>query len=263
MTRRIDDHDPQLIFTPEDAWFPGGTKLEYMGTTFGTTVAGARMSFEFTGTGVDVYGTISHNLSTYAVSNYFTLDDGAPYKWSRSPLVRSPSNYNVKMFDARGLKDMAHTLVMEVMVNNSETWIDYLDFMPSEPSFTSSQSASAVSSSSIRSGSNGGALPPSTVAGIAIGAISGLFLILLLAGWCLRRHWRRLKNRTGQIGTAESEQMNARPFLLFASTVEKSRKNAEQPPSAGGGVSQPITDRGPGYQPSILSLDDPPPSYAS
>ncbi|KAK1216665.1 hypothetical protein PQX77_020701 [Marasmius sp. AFHP31] len=94
MARRIDDRDPQLIFTPHDAWFPGGIQPEYMETTFGTTAAGARMSFEFTGTGVEVYGTISNNLSTSAVSNYFTLDDGAPYKWSRNPIF--PSSYNAR-----------------------------------------------------------------------------------------------------------------------------------------------------------------------
>ncbi|KAJ8095544.1 hypothetical protein PM082_023071 [Marasmius tenuissimus] len=273
MARRIDDRDSQLIFTPNGAWTPGGSQFEYMGTTIGTKTVGARMSFNFTGTGVEVYGTISGNLSNPAVSNRFTLDGGTPFEWSPSPR-RSFASYNAKMFSAQGLKVMTHSLVMVVMVNNSETGIDYVEYTPSKASSTPSQLGDADSSSSTRSGSNGGTLSLGTVAGISVGVMSGLFLLLFLAVWGLRRRWRRLKNRNGQIGAAESEQMNESPtdtrlnnqaqlFLLFASTAENSRRNTGQSPTSSGGVSRPIRDRGLSRQPSVLRLDDPPPSYAS
>ncbi|KAJ8095542.1 hypothetical protein PM082_023069 [Marasmius tenuissimus] len=204
---RVDDRDSQLVFVPNDAWFLGGTQSEFKGTTRGTRTAGARMTFEFTGTGVEVYGTTSFNCSTSAVLNYFTLDNGTPFEWSQNP---SPlPSYNVKMFDARRLKDMAHTLDMEVTVNNSETWIDYVEYTPSKPPSTSSQSGSgAVSSSSTRSGANGGVLSPGAVAGVAVGAMSGLILILLLTGWGLRRRWRRSRDRSEQTRAAQLNQTN-------------------------------------------------------
>ncbi|KAK1230205.1 hypothetical protein PQX77_006714, partial [Marasmius sp. AFHP31] len=121
---RLDDTVPSLVYTPADAWEIGGVDGEYNSTTHGTRIAGARMQFIFTGTGIDVYGTKSFNMSTAPATNRFTIDGGNPVTWSASP---NPDRvFNTSMFSTRGLSEGTHALVMEVTVENSETWIDYL-----------------------------------------------------------------------------------------------------------------------------------------
>ncbi|KAK1225587.1 hypothetical protein PQX77_011482 [Marasmius sp. AFHP31] len=203
------------------------------------------------------------------------------------------------MFGSGVLKNGTHTLVMEAMEEDSETFIDYLEvtsnaFSPTATRTSSSSlptgvltsTQSTLFSSTLFSSSTpaptsdarDGFLSPGAAAGVAVVATLGLLLILLLAGRGLRR-WRKSKERSEDTKAAHwLNQMNCisgprlgdtrsrariQPFLLFASTVENSRKNAEQPPSAGGGASPPIRDRDPDHQPSILGLDDSPPSYTS
>ncbi|KAJ8095521.1 hypothetical protein PM082_023047 [Marasmius tenuissimus] len=124
--QRLDDSDPGLAYTPPNAWFIGGDDNEYNFTTHGTRNAGAQIQFVFAGTGIDVYGTTPHNnLSAPPVSNRFTLDGGEPVSWSA---VANPiPTYNTNMFGAHKLQDGTHTLLMEVLVRDSETWIDYLE----------------------------------------------------------------------------------------------------------------------------------------
>ncbi|KAK1230682.1 hypothetical protein PQX77_006213 [Marasmius sp. AFHP31] len=306
MITRIDDRDPRLVFTPNGAWSPGGKQPEYMETTIGTRTAGARMSFNFTGTGIEVFGVLSNDIRDSAVLNTFTIDGGTSVRWSQRPVLGLPTQYNAKMFSTRGLEDGTHNLVMEVMVKDSATYIDYLEVntsvgsstnLPPDvptslsrpitssatslPALTSLPTPTSLPAPTVTPGTDaGGVLSRDAVAGIAIGAMTGVFLMLLFIGWGLRRHWRRSKEGNGETEGAHLDRMNgsslapqrsadtllnsqARPFLLFASTVEKSRNRGKQSPSSGG-ASRPIGECGPGYpEPSILSLDDPPPSYAS
>ncbi|KAK1230685.1 hypothetical protein PQX77_006216 [Marasmius sp. AFHP31] len=198
------------------------------------------------------------------------------------------------MFGVQGLEEGPHNLVMEVMVGKSQTWIDYLEvsgsteILASLPpgvatSTVTQQTASSATSTLAPTASGtdaGGGLSRGAVAGIAIGGMTGAFLMLLFIGWGLRYRWRKLKEGTRRTGAAQRlDQMNgslvpqwstdtllnsqARPFLQFTSTVEKSRNKAEQARYSGD-VSRPIEYRGSGYPGlSILSPDNPPPSYAS
>ncbi|KAK1230686.1 hypothetical protein PQX77_006217 [Marasmius sp. AFHP31] len=302
---QIDDRDPQLVFTPNGAWKPGGTEDEYMETTMGTTTAGARMSFNFTGTGIEVFGTLYNDIRDSAVINMFTIDGGTSVQWSQRPVLGLPTQYKAKMFSTRGLEDGAHNLVMEVTMKDSATYIDYLEvdtsvggsisLPPGVPTTLSQQITSStislsastslptptsITAPTVTPGTDAGSvLSRGAVAGITIGAMTGVFLMLLFIGWGLRRRWRRSQERSRETEAAQSDQVNgilvpqrsidtllnsqARPFLLFASTVEKSRNRGKQSPSSGG-ASRPIGECGPGHpESSVLSLDDPPPSYAS
>ncbi|KAJ8095523.1 hypothetical protein PM082_023049 [Marasmius tenuissimus] len=186
MITRIDERDPQLVFTPNDAWFPGGQKPEYMETTMGTKTAGARVSFNFKGTGVEMFGTISNNLRAPTFTNTYTIDGGNPVKRSQQPVLLN-SAFNAKLFGVQGLKDGAHSLVMEVLVQDSENWIDYLEVSTSNASsvslppsvstpFTQQITSSATSAPAPTSSGvdASGGLSRAAVAGIAIGSTTGV-----------------------------------------------------------------------------------------
>ncbi|KAJ8095538.1 hypothetical protein PM082_023065 [Marasmius tenuissimus] len=283
---RLDDRDSRIHYTPDEAWFLEGLKTEYMGTTTGTKIAGALMNFNFTGTGVEVYGTATLSPT---ILNFFTIDGGTPVQWPQNPQNWSGPRDNVKMFGVRDLEDGAHTLVMQVTVKGSGTWIDYLDIANNE---SSQQTSDSTPSGETPSSTSEGLHTTSTTsdmtgqvsvneakhslslgatAGIAVGAMSGLFLIILLIVWGLRRRWRRIKSLESSEGAeaGELDQMNSsltsclaantaqsngqvRPFPLSARPAEILRKHAVQPPPSDGGH-QPNTPR---------RVDDSPPSYA-
>ncbi|KAK1225589.1 hypothetical protein PQX77_011484 [Marasmius sp. AFHP31] len=150
LSNRIDDHDSQVHFTPKEAWMTGGLTTEFMGTTMGTTTAGALMSFNFTGTGVEVYGSPSLYLASPAVLNLFTIDGGAPVQWSQDPRAWSGPSSSVKMFSARELQYGAHALVMKVTAQGSGTWIDYLEVAANDSSQITTMGTSAELTSSSR-----------------------------------------------------------------------------------------------------------------
>ncbi|KAF9255470.1 hypothetical protein L218DRAFT_991854 [Marasmius fiardii PR-910] len=155
MMERVDDNDTRISYTPSvpKAWWMAGANSEYNHSTHGSSTAGAQMTFQFRGTRVDVYGTISGNLASLKTINEFTVDDGAPVTWTASP--HNPPLYNQRMFSSPTLQEGTHTLTMRITVNNSNTYFDYLEFMPpfSQPSPSSSLStASFESTTSVQAG---------------------------------------------------------------------------------------------------------------
>ncbi|KAK1225792.1 hypothetical protein PQX77_011258 [Marasmius sp. AFHP31] len=173
MIIRIDDHDPQVRFTPREAWVSGGSTTEYKETSRGTSNAGALMTLNFTGTGVEVFGSAAlFPDSAPAVRNLFTVDGGPPVQWSQDPKTWTGPPNDVKMFSALNLEDGAHTLVMQVKAQGSGTWIDYLQVTSNESSEITTSSAELTSSlppSGKPSSSASEVLSPGTAAGIARG----------------------------------------------------------------------------------------------
>ncbi|KAK1218139.1 hypothetical protein PQX77_019182 [Marasmius sp. AFHP31] len=219
--QRVDDTDSRLVYTPPEKWHTAGVEAEFMRSTHWTTTADAQMTFQFkgrsffsrfepqsilfdaSGTKVSVFGTISSNVPQPATLNLFSVDDREPV--SRSVAAQKPAVYKQLFFSSPTLDDGVHTLTMKVTVNDSQTFIDYLEFEPSQPSSMSSSSSS--SSNSPSSSTSGvpipatsvvvqvfaGSLPAGAVAGISaavtLGVISGLGC--LLWWWRRRRHKRR------------------------------------------------------------------------
>ncbi|KAK1227848.1 hypothetical protein PQX77_009126 [Marasmius sp. AFHP31] len=239
---RLDDRDPQISYTPASDWLPGGGGPEYQGTTEGTSAAGARMTFTFTGqslahflcplpsltvvtTGsyIAVYGTISHNLTTLPTSNTFTLtmsgrDTTHNSTWTAAPVVGSL--YNVKMYESpQDIEYGLYTLIMNVGVKGSVTWIDYLELNQTNSSATSRASASSSpfsARSSTPTFATGSAMdsdqppiqsqvPPEemtqistglssgAIAGIVVGVVALLVGALVFIWW-----WRKLHQISGR-----------------------------------------------------------------
>ncbi|KAJ8088379.1 hypothetical protein PM082_022452 [Marasmius tenuissimus] len=201
---RVDDTDSRLVYTPSKEWHVAGVPAEFMHSTHWTNTSDAQMAFQFKGTKISAYGTISSNLPTLKTLTLISVDDGEPVRWEVSP--QEEAVYHQLMFDSPILKDGVHILTMKATVNGSETFLDYLEFAPSQPSSISSSSELPTSTSS-NSGapipatsvvvqvSQGGALPAGAVAGISVAAtlavISGLGCLFF---WWKQRHRRRLRD---------------------------------------------------------------------
>ncbi|ESK82579.1 hypothetical protein Moror_3678 [Moniliophthora roreri MCA 2997] len=126
---RVDDTDSCIRYNPENAWFLGGVPNEYNGTTHRSRSSSAEMFFQFNGTSITVYGTITYHLEFPSSVDEFILDDSPP-KWF-APTLDGVAHQHQVMFSSAPLEDGYHTLVMKRMVDNSESWIDYIDFTSS------------------------------------------------------------------------------------------------------------------------------------
>ncbi|KAK1225396.1 hypothetical protein PQX77_011666 [Marasmius sp. AFHP31] len=229
---RLDDSDSGLAYIPPGAWFIGGSLEEYNFTTHGTRQAGAQMRFAFAGTGVDVYGTIYDSLSALPASNRFILDGGDPVSWTAKT---SPTAvYNTNMFRAHGLESGTHTLVMEVLMRDSETWIDYLEVSRATSSSVSTLTSASTPGpdtvtktitvftednrptfSTVPTVSSKNTISPGAVAGISVGGTLALVLALLFLLFCLRR--RRVASNADPftIPRSSGRVTGIRPFLLW------------------------------------------------
>ncbi|KAJ8083656.1 hypothetical protein PM082_009532 [Marasmius tenuissimus] len=201
---RLDDRDPRISYTPASDWRKGGADLEYQKTTKGTSAAGARMTFTFTGSYIAVYGTISHKLTTLPASNTFTLtmsgkDTTHSSTWTAAPSANSI--YNAKMYESpQAIEYGLYTLVMNVGVKGSDTWIDYLELNQtdpnanSKPSTSSSRSSTPNSTPTVATGSaTGSGLSSGAIAGIVVGVVALLVGAFVFVWW-----WRKLHQISGE-----------------------------------------------------------------
>ncbi|KAG7089085.1 hypothetical protein E1B28_010794 [Marasmius oreades] len=186
LMERVDDNDLRIQFTPAKAWWKTGVASEYNHSTHGSSTVGAEMTFQFRGTKIDVYGTITSNLVSAKTVDLFIVDGEEPVSWTASP--QKQPVYNQKMFSSPTLQDGTHSLTMRITVNGSNTYFDYLEFMPSPnpppsssslppfPSTTSSEagdiSAPTISIAPSSSGSSSHFPASTDVSSIATTAVS-------------------------------------------------------------------------------------------
>uniref|UniRef100_A0A0W0EU86 Uncharacterized protein n=1 Tax=Moniliophthora roreri TaxID=221103 RepID=A0A0W0EU86_MONRR len=180
---RVDDTDPRIRYNPENAWFLGGVSDEYNGTTHRSRSSSAEMFFQFngemiashlrggeltnafTGTSITVYGTIMHHLEFPSPVDEFILDDSPPKRFA--PTLDGVTHRHQVMFSSAPLEDGHHTLVMKRMVDNSKSWVGYIDFTSSvagenNPPLSLSLSPLLSSTSSLSSYWATSSLPSST-----------------------------------------------------------------------------------------------------
>ncbi|KAK1225398.1 hypothetical protein PQX77_011668 [Marasmius sp. AFHP31] len=139
-----------------------------------------------------------------------TDDGGDPVTWSASP---SPDRvFNTRMFSARGLSEGTHTLIMEVAVDNSETWIDYLEVVVSSPSTRTTVSRLGTQTiTAATTSSNRTTLSPGVIVGVSIGGTRAVLLAVL----CLLLFLRR--RRVSQASAPNTDRGGTRvePLLLW------------------------------------------------
>ncbi|ESK82578.1 hypothetical protein Moror_3677 [Moniliophthora roreri MCA 2997] len=205
---RVDDMDSRISYTPANAWFLGGVSEEYNSTTHGSQSILAEMSFQFNGTSITVYGTITHRADIPSPVDVFALDDSLPVRFA--PTVQAGvAQRHVRMFFSPPLKDGLHTLIMRRTVDKSESWIDYIDYTPSAATLASGEGLSSSSSSPLpssttnQSNSNDAqlkSLSPGALAGIIVACVILLLGILILLFLFLKRRKARVGRVAGPSG---------------------------------------------------------------
>ncbi|KAG7089056.1 hypothetical protein E1B28_010766 [Marasmius oreades] len=137
--QRVDDDDSRIQYTPKRDWFRDGQPEEFMHTSHGSDTADAQMSFDFKGTKVNVYGTLT-SLGSRKTSYLFSIDNGNPVEFFPPSPPQRDDVYNQQLFSSDTLQDGPHILTMKVTVDDSSLYFDYLEFMPSVPGQSSSPS---------------------------------------------------------------------------------------------------------------------------
>lgn len=203
---RFDDRDPGIQYS--GIWGNSGTELDYLNTTTFTIYAGSGVLFNFTGTGVSVYGTIGPTGFGHAPVSNYTIDSGVPYQFNATQTAED--RHQQLFFRATGLGLGKHTLAIANELENDVLTLDYLevettgDGSSSSASFTtpisSSLTATATRSTTItalQTSSESTTTHSGPPIGAAIGGAIGGFMILsliLFACYFARRKRQRKKN---------------------------------------------------------------------
>jgi hypothetical protein len=176
----VDDHHPLVQYTRR--WVvEGSSTYDYNGTTHRPNTTGATASFTFTGTSIEVYGTVKHNSSDSPTIAAFHIDDGETNYFNA---INTGGEYVPKtQLYAKNVSYGQHTLHVEAKAA-SEFWLDYFIYDSSTPQSTPSSPPSSSPSNK-----------PSTssIVGGVIGGVFGLLILAFLIFFLFRRR-RRSQN---------------------------------------------------------------------
>ncbi|PVF93964.1 hypothetical protein CPB86DRAFT_800842 [Serendipita vermifera] len=159
----VDDNDPTVEYS--DDWsFESLSLYGYNGTTHKSNSTGSVATFSFSGTSIEVYGTVrgSNTSSTPLIS--FQVDEME----KESFYSRNGEGYlfpKLRLYSGESLSPEMHTLRIESLMP-TEFWIDYFLYQ-SSPSLTSSSAQSRKTRTA-------------AIAGAVVGAIAGLALVLFI-----------------------------------------------------------------------------------
>ncbi|EDR01338.1 uncharacterized protein LACBIDRAFT_333367 [Laccaria bicolor S238N-H82] len=142
---RFDDRDSRIQYS--STWVKAGTPLDYLNTTTGTDFAGSGVLFNFTGTGVTVYGSIIVWTGLLPPVSNYTIDSGMPYQFIATQMEES--QHQQLFFRATGLSLGQHTLMITNELVDGLLELDYLEVETSADGSTNSSSLTTPISSSL------------------------------------------------------------------------------------------------------------------
>ncbi|EEB89922.1 hypothetical protein MPER_11933 [Moniliophthora perniciosa FA553] len=116
---RVDDMDPRIKYTPANGWFLAGVSEEYNSTTHCSQSSPVEMTFQFNGTSIAVYGTISPLADRPNPVDLYILDDSSPVRFAPT-IEAGVVRRHERMFFSPTLKDGLHTLVIRRTVTQRE-----------------------------------------------------------------------------------------------------------------------------------------------
>lgn len=171
--------DSRIIYSPPDAWGTYSSARRATSCLEGTmssSTAGSYLTYNFTGTTVQVY-----TVSSPVGANYSIIIDGqnqgtySSYDPSADPSLCSSR----PLYSTMGLSDTQHTLVLTVLdaaSGSTQDTVQFVGFRVSSPSINQSSNASS-----------GSALNIGAIVGGVVGGLAGLVLLVLLVLWWMRR----------------------------------------------------------------------------
>ncbi|KAF7333453.1 hypothetical protein MVEN_02361400 [Mycena venus] len=135
----VDDTDPAIKYT-DNQWFPhdvnqlnsaGNLGPVWNSTTHSTSVNGATLSFDFSGTSIDVLGSIQTAVDTSGIldPSYLCLVDEIPISNGTDPTFRFPEN-NWLLCTQPTLLAGNHTLKITVATSGQPFYLDSLVYTP-------------------------------------------------------------------------------------------------------------------------------------
>ncbi|KAF7318466.1 hypothetical protein HMN09_00355800 [Mycena chlorophos] len=123
----VDDSDSAVVYS--GAWPTFGSGEEFQATTHCSTEVGSTATFEFTGTQVDVYGTMAANSTTASLS--FAVDQGTSVSFAEPSGTTSDVHHQL-FYSSGPLSNSKHTLLITqaaVAPSSNTNCSLYLDFV--------------------------------------------------------------------------------------------------------------------------------------
>ncbi|KAJ7119036.1 hypothetical protein C8R44DRAFT_789889 [Mycena epipterygia] len=229
MTRLVfDDTEPQLRYF--GTWFLGGSPNEFNSTAHGTREPGASVEFLFTGTSVEVRGSVSQaGLGAPTPISTYVLDGGLPVTFS--PTQTAAAQFNQIFFQSQ-VPNGTHSLSITSAVDQSLFWLDSIVVTTASSSNTSDAvgSQSFLSNNTDTSATSSRTIAPGVVFGIAIGSslvLGGVIAVLIYLVRRRRRHpTRDGESRVKSVLTPKRKETRVTAFMS-----QSSKKILVIPPS--------------------------------
>ncbi|KAF8064359.1 hypothetical protein FPV67DRAFT_218222 [Lyophyllum atratum] len=262
--------DTSSNFTYTGSWISGGVSVEYNGTTHGTATAGTQATVLFTGSSIEVYGTIGAGNDSFVAVSSYTIDGDLSSTTTFTGRPASVVQYKQSFYTSPRLSAKDHVLVITCVTlnNRHQLLLDYVrvgqesDAQPNPASPTTnefpspsqptsqppSQSASQTTSpttSQISSPSAG--LSKGAIAGIVIGSLLAFCLVIVII-----LLWRRFSTRAKgpvpppHVTPFDSDASRSQPPLTTTFFGSHLRKVSNIGPGSGAsaGSPPPYTTRG-------------------
>jgi len=268
----LDDSDPSIQYSIGD-WSPGGVDQEFKSTTHGTTAANAFATIPFSGTYIEVYGTIApQGVGHPDPITTYTIDKGSSTSFAPVTTNTSATLHQFRFFASPTLPDGNHTLVVQSTVQGGQIWLDFFEFTPSPVTTTTtvtvtttptgSSSNGAADNDNIGSASTKSSLQVGAIVGAALGSVAVTLLFCFILFFC----WKR--QRYGRDHDTRSQFMNesvTSPAMSYTAFAPQHTPVAasEQPfaPDYGYGYQSPPVN--PGYTPASNPTYSPPSNPSS
>ncbi|TFK45747.1 hypothetical protein OE88DRAFT_1740015 [Heliocybe sulcata] len=179
------------------SWIQEGQDGEYNSTTHASGGPGVQMMFQFTGTFVEVYGTIG----VQGINTSFVLDDGSQTGYTSTYYVVGSISrvmMQVSYYQSPSLPNIGHSLLMTV--NDPSATTVFLDYIRYNTTYADTSSMTSSASASVITVTATAPVPSSAnssrtgfIVGIAV-AVTVPLAIAALIVWFFMRRFRRPKH---------------------------------------------------------------------
>ncbi|TFK22254.1 hypothetical protein FA15DRAFT_706521 [Coprinopsis marcescibilis] len=205
MSRRpIDDTDPAVTYSPEGGWSRHGVIEEFNSTTSRADVPGGVAVVRFTGTGIQVLGTIAaiNANNTVPTSRYVVDSNSTTASVYRGTQLQNDARRNITFYQILDLPHGPHFLT--ITQESGELWLDwFVIFGENNPNTSPGNGPTQTPQSSSTDAPSTGAIVGGVVGGVA-------FIAALLVGFFLL--WRRKKAKRPRV-SVNLDPSPVDPFL--------------------------------------------------